>query len=180
MDFKTFSESRFNKGSAISYDELQDLLSESNYRRAKERILYLLSYKSYSKKELLDKLKLEYDEEAISKAVSKVEDLGFINDELYAKNYASKLFNTKGFAEKRVRYELSRKGIEPDLIEKVISELDLNPKDRIINLLERKFKSKISNEKDINRTIASLQRLGYRFDDIKLALSEVLSEDSFS
>ena len=177
IDSKTFCESSLEKGSEVSSKDLENLIFESNFRRAKERALYLLSYRDYSKNELKNKLQFEFGEDASEKAISNVEELGYINDEVYTRNYANKLFNTKGYAEKRVRYELIKKGIGHNIIDKIISEFQLDPKEKILSLLNSKYSNKLSTERDIKRTIASLQRHGYSFEDIKAALQEFCNKD---
>ena len=57
--------------------------------------------------------------------------------------------------------------------------LDFDPVLRIIELLNTKYARKISDEKGMKRTIASLQRLGYKWSDINSAFRrlEIETED---
>lgn len=172
-----FYESKYRKGSEISDKELEDLISKSNFRMAKEYALYLLGYRSYSRNELNQKIRLKYGEDAAYRAICKIEELGFIDDEKYAKDLANKLFKVKKYAVKRIYYELLKRGIGNDLAEKIISGMSDSPQESIIELLNEKFRLKLSNEKDVKRTVASLQRMGYNFEDIKSALQEVCDLD---
>ena len=55
----------------------------------------------------------------------------------------------------------------------VTEGLDIDPILRIIELLNTKYSRYLSDEKGVRKTVASLQRLGYRWSDIKTALRRV-------
>ena len=119
--------------------------------------------------------KREYSENA----VEKLKDLGYINDERYAQNLAESLLERKGMNTKAIRTELIHKGISSEIADSIIESIDFDPILRIIDLLKTKFSRKISDEKNIKRTIASLQRLGYKWSDINSAFRrlEIETED---
>ena len=95
-----------------------------------------------------------------------------IRDRDYARRYASELFQRKYFARKRVEYELKQKGIDPDFIEELLEELEPEPVGQIGALVERKYLRALDDERGRRRTVAALQRLGYRWEDIRRALKE--------
>ena len=72
-----------------------------------------------------------------------------------------------------------RKGIPREIADNAASGLDFDPILRIIELLNTKYSRSLSDEKGVKRTIASLQRLGYGWSDIKSALrqAELETED---
>ena len=53
-----------------------------------------------------------------------------------------------------------------------IEEIGIDPADQLRDLLERKYAQAVREEKGRRRTVASLQRLGYRWEDIRRALEE--------
>ena len=142
--------------------------------------LHLLSYRDHSAKELINKLvqkghKREYSENA----VEKLKEYGYVNDERYARFLAESLSERKGMSTRAIRSELLQKGISSEIADNITESLDFDPILRIIDLLKTKYSRKISDEKGIKRTVASLQRLGYRWSDISAAFRrlEIETED---
>lgn len=142
--------------------------------------LRLLSYRDHSAKELVNKLvqkghKREYSDNA----VEKLKEYGYVNDERYAQFLAESLSERKGMNTRAIKGELLQKGISSEIADKITESLDFDPILRIIDLLKTKYSRKISDEKSIKRTVASLQRLGYRWSDINSAFRrlEIETED---
>lgn len=175
LDAQTLIENRFDVGREIDDDELKDIIDKSNERRAKEKALWLISYRSHSKKELFDKLKRSFDEASAQKAVDRMEELGLINDEEFAKLYARKLVNGKKMSVKAAEYELYRKGIDKITAEQVLSELEYDPQTQIIEFITKKYKN-IQDEKIKRRAVAALQRKGYSWEEIRQAIESLVSE----
>lgn len=173
LDAQTLIENRFDVGREIDDDELKEIIDKSNERRAKEKALWLISYRSHSKKELFDKLKRGFDEESAQKAVDRMEELGLINDEEFAKLYARKLVNGKKMSVKAAEFELYRKGIDKITAEQVLGELEYDPQTQIIEFITKKYKN-IDDEKIKRRAVAALQRKGYSWDEIKSALDRII------
>ena len=172
LDAQTLIENRFDVGREIDDDELKDIIDKSNERRAKEKALWLISYRSHSKKELFDKLKRSFDEASAQKAVDRMEELGLINDEEFAKLYARKLVNGKKMSVKAAEYELYRKGIDKITAEQVLSELEYDPQTQIIEFITKKYKN-IQDEKIKRRAVAALQRKGYSWEEIRQAIESL-------
>ena len=82
VDTETLLKARWKVGMEISDEELHGLLQESETRRAKEKALYLLEYRSHSKKELADKISRTTSREAAEAAV----ETGF-SDQSHFTNY---------------------------------------------------------------------------------------------
>lgn len=169
LDAQTLIENRFDVGREIDDDDLKEIIELSNERRAKEKALWLISYRSHSKKELTDKLKRTYDEQSAQKAADRMEELGLIDDLEFARQYAKKLVYTKKMSVRAATYELQRKGIDKAAAEEVLSELDFDAQTQIIEFINKKYKN-INDEKIRRRAVAALQRLGYGWEDIKQAL----------
>ena len=176
LDAQTLIENRFDVGREIDDDELKEIIEKSSERRAKEKALWLISYRSHSKKELFDKLKRSFDEASAQKAVDRMEELGLINDEEFAKLYARKLVNGKKMSVKAAEYELYRKGIDKITAEQVLGELEYDPQTQIIEFITKKYKN-IQDEKIKRRAVAALQRKGYSWEEIRQAIESLVSEE---
>ncbi len=143
--------------------------------------LRILSYCDHSEKELLQKLKQKgHDKVYSEKAVEKLKEYGYVNDERVAEYYAKSLFERKGMSKSGIKNELKRKGISSETADIVTERLDFDPILRIIEMLNTKYSRYLNDEKGIRKTVASLQRLGYRWSDIKSAFRqlEVETEDN--
>lgn len=170
LDTRFLAESSVRLGQEITEEELQSLIQGSNARRAREKALYLLEHRSHSKKELEEKVARTAGKEAAQAAVNHMQEIGLVNDEQFARDYARQLVRHKGFARRRAEYELLQKGIDRDLIEQVLEELLPEPQEKLTELIEKKYARSLGDEKGLRRTMAALQRLGYRGEDIRAAL----------
>ena len=133
--------------------------------------LRLLSYHDHSEKELINKLvqKGHKFENAVS-ACEKLKEFRYIDDERFAENYANNLIDRKGMSIRGIKNELFRKGVSREIADIVCENLDNDPILVIIYLLNTKYSRYLSDEKGIRKTVAALQRLGYRWSDINSAM----------
>ena len=177
VDTMTFLSVGKKVGSEITDDELYELIETSKYNRAKEKALYLIEYRNRTKKELYDKLVVLFGENASERAIERLEELGLINDEKYAREYAEVLLERKGFSRQRAEFELMKKGIDKDVIEEILDELEPEPVEQIRKLLQTKFVRRLSNEKDLAKTVNSLKAMGYRWSDISEAIESTSELD---
>ena len=172
LDAQTLIENRFDVGREIDDDELKEIIEKSNERRAKDKALWLISYRSHSKKELFDKLRRDFDEDSAQKAVDRMQELGLINDGEFAKAYARKLVYGKKMSLRAAEFELHRKGIDNITAEQVLSGLEYDAQTQIIEFISKKYRN-IEDEKVRRRAVAALQRKGYGWDDIKQAIESM-------
>ena len=171
IDTETLLQFRYTIGMDITDEQLHELILASDARRANEKALYFLEYRSHSKKELIEKIQRTTSKEAARSAADRMEELGLVNDEEFAKRYAAELFNRKGFASRRAQYELLQKGIDKEMIAQVVEELEPDPVEKIKEIIEKKYLRYLQDEKGYRRAVNGLQRLGYRYEDIKQAIS---------
>ena len=171
LDTQALLENRFDVGRDISDEDLKEMIELSNERRAQEKALWLISYRSHSKKELKDKIRRTCDDTSAEKAVERMEELGLVNDEEYARQFARKLLLQKKMARRAAMLEMSRKGIDKETAEAALDEVDVDYRENIRYIIEKKYRD-IGDEKIKRRAVAALQRLGYGWDDIRAVLNE--------
>ena len=176
LDTQTLIDNRFDVGREINDEDLHEIIQLSNERRAKEKALWLISYRDHSSKELTEKIRRTCDEVSAQKAVERLEELGLVNDEAFAHRYARQLLFTKHMSKKAAVYYLVQKGIDKDLAEEVLNEIPVDTNEEIRAVINKKYKN-ITDEKTKKRAVAALQRLGYRWEDIKSVLNEYEEED---
>lgn len=173
VDTEIFLRSGLRPGDELTDGELHKLIQDSDAHRAKEKALYLLEHRSHSKKELTDKIaRTASTREAAEAAANRMEELGLLNDEDYARRFARELFTRKRYGPMRVRQELRLKGIDPELIDELLLEYDSEDAtlENMRALLEKKYPDWAEDEKIRRRAFAALQRLGYPYSDIRRAM----------
>lgn len=163
-------------GDEIDERELAAFKRAAGSRRAFNAAADIISRREHSKKELLTKLKAKFDEEAAESAVERLCELGMVDDERFARLYAEELYGRKSMGERRIRYELSAKGISPDAAQHAIEYLnEQNGEDnvkRIVDIIAKKYYNIMNDEKQRRRAWSALQRLGYSVSDIRHAFNE--------
>lgn len=176
LDTRVLEENRILPGTELDDDRLHSLIFQSEHRRAKEKALWLISFRDHSSKELFVKLRKDFSEDTANATVERMIELRLIDDESYARRLAKDL-HAKHLSEQNIRRKLIEKGIDKDFAESVASELEIDPVEEICILIEKKYIKKLSDETGRRRTVAALQRAGYRWSDIKSALSRFVHDD---
>lgn len=172
LDADLAAEKRIRAGQVVDVEALRELLTESQLRRAKSKALYLLEFRDYSSRDMIVRLKKDFDETSAEAAVDYLQEIGAIDDARYAENMIRHLITQKHYGRRRILSELALKGIDRDVTEEVLEEFDTDEPAAIMELLERKFTRDLGDDKGIRRTIATLQRYGYEMSDIRDALRE--------
>lgn len=142
--------------------------------------LRLLAIRDYAEKELAQKLVTKgHARLAALAACETLKDYGYLNDRRYAEHQIVTLMRSKGMSLRSAAYELQRRGVDREIIEEIADGLDDDPVSRIMELLETRFSRSLSDEKGLRRTVAALQRLGYRWSEIQTALRRAETEAEF-
>lgn len=171
LDTMTLCENHIKAGTELDDEQLKELIEKSDNRRAKEKAMYLIAYRDHSKKELCDKIKRTCSAQAAENAAEKMEELGLVDDEAFARRYANELLKRKHMSPKGISYKLREKGINRDIIETIIEEMEIDPLEEITAILQKKYPNAYDDEKIRRRAEAYLQRMGYGWQDIKSALA---------
>ncbi len=179
LDTETLLKEHIKAGMEIDDELLLELVKKSEAHRASEKALYLLEHRNHSKKELAEKIARVTSKEAAQAAAEHMEEIGLVNDEVFARSYAHDLFLLKKFGVQRVKQELYRKGVDKDIIDSVVEEYryEIPTEENIRNILEKRYRGYSQDEKIRRRAIAALQRMGYRFDEIRSAMN--FQEDEY-
>ncbi len=178
-------------GSEVTPEQLEELLTESARRKMMNKALDLLSMRDYSRRELSDKLvtkawekKEQKDmdlgslKQEASDICDRLEELGLLNEERFARSYVDELIRRKHLSKSGLKTALIQKGVQRDIIETVLEEVDVDPVEQIRELLATKFKNRdLSDEKQKTRTVNALLRLGYRYNEIHAAMGEWMEDE---
>lgn len=159
-------------GMELSDAEVLELVRESHTKRAKSRALWYLSRGDCSRQTLFEKLNRSFPDYACKSACNRMEELGFINDEAYAKRRLQRIIDEKKVSVRMAKQLLKLEGIDSDLIDDAAEEVEYNPIETIVLLIERKYKNKLGDKAGTDKVIAALMRKGYSFSEIKEALAQ--------
>ena len=158
--------------------ELRGRLEEAVRRgEAKEKALRLLSGRPMSRKELVDKLtarprdkeKEPIPEELAEEAADRLEELGYLNDAEYARTVA-RHYAAKGYGERKLRDELWKRGVPREYWDQALEEVQ-DPTDGMDAFIRRKLMGRTADKETLGKLSAALARRGYRWEDIRAALS---------
>ena len=163
------------EGQEITEEAYRDIMENLLPRRAKLRAMNLLKNRSYTEKQLYDKLKAgDYPEEIIEQALDYVRSYHYIDDRQYAEDYIE--YHKESRSRSRILRDLVQKGISIELAGEVYEEkagedrTELE-KEQILNLMHNK--NFIPNEatfEEKQKFSALLYRKGFQVDTIRCAL----------
>lgn len=165
---------RYSDESNLDFDPLA---------KAKDSALVYLSHRDRSVKEMITKLHSKgYEPEIVKKVIHILLKSDLLDDEKFAWLFSRSKIESRSWGPVKLRYELTLKGIDKEILEKTITEIydKYDQYDLIKSLLSKRIKdnSEVSR-KEMKKHVDFLQRRGYRWDIIREAIAdiEILSID---
>ena len=139
------------------------------------RCMNLLKAKSYTEKQLRDKLvQGEYRKEAIEEAIGYVKSYGYVDDRKYAEDFIT--YHMEKKSRKKMELDLYRKGIDRKIVQEIwerLSEEGEEPDELSIarELLRKKnFDPEMAGNKEKQKMSAFLYRKGFDIGIIRSVL----------
>ncbi|MBQ8176708.1 MAG: regulatory protein RecX [Oscillospiraceae bacterium] len=165
-------EYHLKEGMNIPEEAVEEIAEANEYRKARERALYLLDGRDYSFRELYDKLTANYSEDISLRVCKYLAELRLINDRRYAELRARELFEIKRVGMFKAKMELRRRGISDEIIAEVIEPYADEDEifARLEELVEKKYERYLTSEKGVNKVKSALLRQGYGYDEIRAVL----------
>ena len=145
-------------------------MTKTPYEKTFERALNLLSYKPRSLAEMRARL-MEKDwaeESVVDQALARLEDLGYLNDEQFAANFANSRLTAKPIGRSRLRHDLRRKKLPSETIENALDEAYEQQSEE--ELIERaigkrvRLKGAPATREEAKRLFDYLIRRGFGYD----------------
>lgn len=172
-----------HEGDELTAETREEIYSETLYKRALNRVLFLLQSKDYTYHELESKLyQGKYPAEIIKNALDEVQSYGYINDENYARRYVECYLERKSLG--KIKQELLKRGISREILDTALEagrELQAEAEEnieqsQIRRLLEKRhFDAQSADRKEVDRNYAFLMRRGYSSTDIRAVFRELRS-----
>lgn len=162
-------------------DESERIIKD--YAKSKERTLHravrLLAAKPRSIRELRERLlEKEWTNSAIvDEILEKLKEYKYVDDEQFAKSFASSKLRQKPVGKRRLKESLSQKKLEKETVEKAIEKVyEATPEDEVIEIAIKKRlrqKGKPETREDSKKFYDYLMRQGFSYDLISSKMREI-------
>ncbi len=157
-------------GREFSKFELEDLQNTATMDKAYMRSLDLLSRRARSEWEMRDYLKRkEYEQDIIDKIIVKLNDADYIDDYKFASSWVENRHLLKSISQRKLWQELKQKHIADEIINEILGADETDEQETLKILIEKKRSQ--TRYQDDKKLIAYLAGQGFRYDDIKNAMS---------
>ena len=176
-DIDFWAEHYFKDGTEITQEEWESLTDSIYYKKAVDKCYDLLSRRDHSVKELKTKLLRTVDEKNADKAIEKMLELGYLDDEKYARNLVKYLAQTRNMSKNHIKQEMFKRGIPNEIINSVLDDYEFDNVSCVVDLILTKYRNKLNNEDGNKKVIASLMRKGFSYSDIKNAFYRIENEE---
>lgn len=167
-----------NVNQTLQEDQIEDLLSEDEKKRAKQKAFSYLARRDHSEKELSDKLRRKGFREPI--IIGLIEDLKqsqLINDGTFSRQFARNKIIQKSIGRRELAFSLKQKGISKDILEATLEEVysEFDEKELALRLANQKLKT-IKNIEPIKvkkRISDFLFRRGFNWEIVEQVFEEI-------
>ena len=176
-DIDFWAENFIKDGTDIDEDEWQQLVVKINYKKAVNKCYDLLSRRDHSVKELRTKLLRTVDEVSADKAIDRMLELGYLDDEHYAKVLLAHLRDDKKMSKSFIKQEMYKRGISSDIINELLYAEEIDNVSSVCELLLTKYSSKLAKDGGRDKVFAALMRKGFTYSDISEAFRRIENEE---
>ena len=155
-------------------EDVDGLVFESEYVRAKSRAIWYLDRADYTEKGLYEKLlKAGFKKEASAKVIARLKEVDLLDDNRYAENYAERLVNSN-VSKREALQKMLQKGVSYDLAKTVLQETETDEQTQINNLISKKYRTKLMSEGGAKKVFAALVRKGFSYSEVRAALKSYI------
>lgn len=172
------------KFNLLSHNELDDnsykeVVSYNDRIGAYYKAIKYITLKLRTRFEIRKYLSKDYTKEVINNVIKRLEDDGYINDELYLKSYINDTLNLTNFGPNRIKRELLKLEFSEDVISARLSLIsDDKWVSKIDNYIDKKVRLNHTNSNNIlkKKLQSDLINLGYYKEMIDEELSKLALE----
>ncbi|MBR3148908.1 MAG: regulatory protein RecX [Eubacterium sp.] len=176
-DVDFWAENFIKDGTDIDEDEWQELVTKINYKKAVNKCYDLLSRRDHSVKELRTKLLRTVDEISADKAIDRMLELGYLNDEHYAEVLFKHLRDDKRMSKGFIKQEMYKRGISSDIINSLFDTEEVDNVSSACELILTKYSRKLNQEGGKDKVFATLVRKGFTYSDVKSAFNMIENDE---
>ena len=142
-------------------------------QRALALAVRLLARRDHSTAELAQKLAARgFSPAAAAAVIARLQELGYLDDRRFAERWALAAAESGRGYGPRLRLELTRRGIAPEIVAEVMARVALehDEESALASLMTRRFPDfdpAQASDRELRRTIAYLQRRGFSYGSIR-------------
>jgi len=109
------------KGRSLSVEEQAILLAHEQKARARQAALDFIAHRPRTETEVARRLEQRgFDGHLAADMVAWLRELGYLDDEAYARSFVAERASRKGHGPRRLRADLLRRGVAPDIVERAV------------------------------------------------------------
>ena len=176
-DIDFWAENFVKDGTDITENEWQELVNKINFKKALNKCYDLLSRRDHSEKELKTKLLRTVDSENADKAIERMKEYGYLDDEKYAKTLLKHLKDDKKMSESFIKQEMAKRGISRDIVVELLENEELDNVSAACDLIQSKYRLKLQKENGREKVFAALIREGFKYSDVKEAFNRIENDE---
>ncbi len=168
-------EARLKKGVELTENDCLDLVQKDLYHKAFKRCMDYIAYRPRSLHEIRTRLSdLKVTGDVAERIEARLKDLGYINDEEFARQWVESRVRSKGYGPMRLQNELRKKGIASDLAKKAVdeacpAEVVESQLEQQMNQALKRYRNERDDQKKRQKIVGFLNRRGF-------AIGPILSE----
>ena len=162
IDAGVAAERGLREGAELSTEELDEIRVAGERPLAMNRALNLLGYRARSASEVGDRLaRAGYAPDTVGTVLSRLEELGYLDDEEYARTLARE--KSRKYGPRRVYTDLRRNGVDEDVIQTVLDEEFTENSERAAAFAaaSRRYNTNERSDAQARRVYGFLARRGY-------------------
>ena len=152
---------------------------EQDIIRLTDRLRRLCSRREYCRSDILKKAmtSLDGNKEQAQKILDVLVSERYVDDRRYSAAYAREKAMISGWGETKIRYMLSAKRVDREVIDQALMEIDADKADsRLKKLLENKAKTLRKDPQAHLKLIRFALGRGYKYDDVAKLITSLTKE----
>lgn len=163
-------------GKEVTISEIQKYKNADNFSKCLDKAYRFLSFRARSEREMREKLLEKFNQEIVEEVIARLKEINYLNDQDFACMWVRSRSSARG--KKMLRIELLKKGIEKDIIDKVLEVVDDQSElETALKLVKSKEKYRTLTKNEAYKKVASfLMRRGYSYEIVKKVIEEVYSK----
>jgi regulatory protein len=165
----------------VDTGSLRQLVREANLKDGYDMALHYLGYRARSQKEIRDYLiRKGFEEEVTESVIKKLCHHRFIDDEDFARGWVGHRMKGNPMGKRAIQQELIYKGIDADIIQKAMEEIDpMDEETAALKLAQKAYQRcrGMERHKKMAKMGQALMRRGFDWELISRVVSECISQN---
>lgn len=158
----------------LSDEQYQEIVTTILFKRARERVFYLLKSSDKTEAELRRKLRGGYyPQPVIDHVIAQMKNYHYVNDDNYARNYLENQGKRK--SKRQLAFDLQRKGISEDTVRDMMEECPVDEEELVVKLLKKKhYDPENCPWEERQKLAAFLGRKGFSYEVINRTMGNFM------